>query len=595
MPLMRIARGESVGILLEPLSVISSTTLKACASLKDRTGGYHLRLTCHLLLSCLLYQFEFPTLFLAMREIIVMRYQSRFLPELMAKVQIIFVNRHIIIKKMYKNGIWMAKKHGNWRILCIFAATKTNMTMIDNSNFLPQYALNQLADRVAMKVDYINRLYKADKVWDNTIELCQRIEKEPRDVSTVIIELKKDNGTAVSGTNIRWYHVRLTLIYILLYYRHNDIDAFKKNVFPQLVKNMGAYADDKILKTKIQQEIANIKEEDKLLEQASTKLHSIPTVPSASDISEGRKRFIQAINAGLVEINTINWADATIGFDRAVMKELFWGVEDDELLKAIVKDIINTWNRLVKEKDSRCLMNAPGTPTLSMAASIDLWKFGGLTRDTINKFFDDLWVERNARNVYSSVAIGTKNTTRKKPLQPDSAQQQNVNAVDLELIESLKVRVEELENQSGWVDCFDIFLHPSLNAQAIAEALKNISSPHLPKSERSYWWVFYVTLLEINWILDSANHNTILQWVNLHFNMGWDWRSEQLFKFTIDKKYKVKRSSEWENLGTIGKYYAELSKRMKETFVEILEGVLFDRRKFILPDCESPNGRMTKK
>ena len=71
MPLMRIARGESVGILLEPLSVISCTTLKARASLKDRTGGYHLRFTCHLLLSCLLYQFEFPTLFLAMREIIV--------------------------------------------------------------------------------------------------------------------------------------------------------------------------------------------------------------------------------------------------------------------------------------------------------------------------------------------------------------------------------------------------------------------------------------------------------------------------------------------------------------------------------------------
>ena len=193
----------------------------------------------------------------------------------------------------------------------------------------------------------------------------------------------------------------------------------------------------------------------------------------------------------------------------------------------------------------------------------------------------------------------------------------------MELMESLKVRVGELEkdkkqwdadrkewkaekkelnahilsleNQSGWVDCFDIFLHPSLNAHAIADALKNISSPHLPKSERSYWWVFYVTLLEINWILDSANHNTILQWVNLHFNMGWDWRSEQLFKFTINKKYKVKHSSEWEKLGTIGKYYAELSKRMRDAFVEILDGVLFDRKKFVLPDCESPNGRMTKK
>ena len=83
--------------------------------------------------------------------------------------------------------------------------------------------------------------------------------------------------------------------------------------------------------------------------------------------------------------------------------------------------------------------------------------------------------------------------------------------------------------------------------------------------------------------------------MNLHFNMGWDWRSEQLFKFTIDKKYKVKNSSEWEKLGTIGKYYSELSKRMKNAFVENLEGVLFDRKKFILPDCGSPNRRMTKK
>ena len=212
----------------------------------------------------------------------------------------------------------------------------TDTTMTDNLNYLPKYALNQLADRVAMKVDFISRLYKADKVWDSTIELCKKIEAEPRDVSTVIVEVTKDTGTAVSGTSIRWYHIRLTLIYILLYYRHNDHAVFKKAVFPQLIKNMGAYADDKILKSKIHQEIENIKEEDKLLEQESlksisNKIASIPPIPSAKDMAEGRKKFIQAINSGLVEVETINWADATIGFDRAVMKELFWGVEDEEL------------------------------------------------------------------------------------------------------------------------------------------------------------------------------------------------------------------------------------------------------------------------
>ena len=286
--------------------------------------------------------------------------------------------------------------------------------MINKSNYLPQYALNQLADRVAMKVDYISRLYKADRIWDNTIELCQEIEAEPRDVSTVIIEVSKDTGTAVSGTNIRWYHVRLTLVYILLYYRHQNHTSYKKIVFPQLIKNMGAYGDDKILKSKIQQEIENIKEEDKLLEQESTKLFSIPTVPSANDIAEGRIKFIRAINAGLVEIEAINWADATMGFDRAVMKELFWGVENDDLLRTIVQAIIKTWHRLAKEKDNRCLMNTPGAASLSMAASIDLWKFGGLTRETINKFFDDLWVERNAKNTYATFGL------EKKPIEPAS-------------------------------------------------------------------------------------------------------------------------------------------------------------------------------
>ena len=101
--------------------------------------------------------------------------------------------------------------------------------MTDSSKYLPMYTLNQLADRVAMKVDYISRLYKADKVWDNIIELCQKIEAEPRNVSTVIVEVSKDTGMAVNGSSIRWCHVRLTLVYILLYYRHRTCKKIRKN------------------------------------------------------------------------------------------------------------------------------------------------------------------------------------------------------------------------------------------------------------------------------------------------------------------------------------------------------------------------------
>ena len=425
--------------------------------------------------------------------------------------------------------------------------------MTNNSSFLPQYTLNQLADRVAMKVDYISILYKADKVWDSTIELCKKIEAEPRDVSTVIVEVTKNTGIAVSGTSIRWYHVRLTLIYILLYYRHNDNVAYEKTVFPQLVKKMGAYANDKILKSKIQQEIENIKEEDKFLEQESlkfisNKIASIQPVPSEKDLADGRKKFIQAINSGLVEVKTINWADATIGFDRAVMKELFWGVENEELLRIIIKAIINTWDRLIKEKDYRCI---EVTHSKGLAININPWKFGGITKETINKFFDDLWVERNARKVYNSV-YSTKNTIENNRTQIDSLQQQKSISVNLELIEALKARNEELEkekelwdaeredlnakirsleNNSEWIGCFDGFLHSSLNPQAIAKALEGITHSSLPKKERGYWWVFVTVLTEIGWI-PNTNYKLALQWANLHFNCGWDWNKDNQFKFT---------------------------------------------------------------
>ena len=74
--------------------------------------------------------------------------------------------------------------------------------MNNNFEYLPKYTLNQLADRVAMKVDYFNRLYKPDNIWNGIIKSCQTIEEEPRNVSTVIVDMKKDNEIAVTGTSI---------------------------------------------------------------------------------------------------------------------------------------------------------------------------------------------------------------------------------------------------------------------------------------------------------------------------------------------------------------------------------------------------------
>ena len=76
-----------------PLSrLLDASRLSVCIAIPNENRRTVIRLACHLLFPCFLYQSEFPTL-LAMREIIASAIcQSGFLPELTAKIQILFVN-----------------------------------------------------------------------------------------------------------------------------------------------------------------------------------------------------------------------------------------------------------------------------------------------------------------------------------------------------------------------------------------------------------------------------------------------------------------------------------------------------------------------
>lgn len=169
-------------------------------------------------------------------------------------------------------------------------------------------------------------------------------------------------------------------------------------------------------------------------------------------------------------------------------------------------------------------------------------------------------------------------------------------------IEDLKTEVENLraENKSlkesnhemKWIGCFDGFLDSNLNAEAIAKALRGITSPNLPKNERGFWWVFYTILTEINWI-PKTNHKLVLQWANLHFECGWDWSKDSQFKFSeINSKIKSTPSSKWNRKTTgniIGDYYGELAKNMRNTFVESISGKLIDKATFIKQGCQRIN------
>lgn len=336
-----------------------------------------------------------------------------------------------------------------------------------------------------------------------------------------------------------------------------------------------------------------------------------PNVSEQSqDMTTLRKQFIRGLNSNPDIVGKVDWADVTIAFSRNVMTEIFWGVENDDVLKTVCKNITNTWNKLYEKKDPRCYDEK--VTNGSVVTNLDPWKFGGFTKEPIEVFFSKLWVERNAKTAYRSFGSDTISATDKSQSNPSVSDEKAMAKIQ-ELEKMLQAKNKEFDamkadyeqqlkqvksnSDEKWVDCFDVFLHPSLNAKAIAEALAGITSIQLPKNERSFWWVALVVLSEIKWAQESVSHKTILQWANLHFDIGWDWRNEQMFKFTIDKKYKVKDSSQWRKMNNAQSgYYADLADTIRKLFIKEIEGVVFDRKKFILPgkEKESPNGHVTK-
>lgn len=178
-----------------------------------------------------------------------------------------------------------------------------------------------------------------------------------------------------------------------------------------------------------------------------------------TSIATLRKQFIHSLNSNLVPIDSVDWADATIGFDRNVMKEFFWGIDNDKVLKNVVKAIIRTWNKLAEAKDSRCIEVIPST---TLGINIDPWKFGGLTKETINKFFDDLWVERNARNTYAAFCAGNSDLPKDESVPPkdvctsdinvEKSETDNTSCEVVQLREELAKAISDKEAMVGTID-----------------------------------------------------------------------------------------------------------------------------------------------
>ena len=127
-----------------------------------------------------------------------------------------------------------------------------------------------------------------------------------------------------------------------------------------------------------------------------------------TDIVFLRKQFIRKINTNPDILDKLDWADVTEAFDRDVMTEIIMGINDNTILIRVVNCIVNTWNELRKLEDERCkLKHAKGLIDVSM---VDPWKFGSLTKDSIDKFLSELCAKRMAMNAYSSILDNTNQT-----------------------------------------------------------------------------------------------------------------------------------------------------------------------------------------
>lgn len=148
--------------------------------------------------------------------------------------------------------------------------------------------------------------------------------------------------------------------------------------------------------------------------------------------------------------------------------------------------------------------------------------------------------------------------------------------------------------EEKWDNRYDGFLKKNLNVQAIFKALQNINSPSLPKSERGYWWTFYIVLNEINWISGrKGDQKILLQWANHHFDLGWKWSKSDSFKFgevPNNEIIKYKHTSEWKNRGKRVDYYGELADMMIEAFQIFTEnGCNKDKQAFLQPRAQFIN------
>lgn len=352
--------------------------------------------------------------------------------------------------------------------------------------------------------------------------------------------------------------------------------------------------------------------------------HGMPFLKYDKDGGTIISHTAKDINEGNINPFKTNWMSVTL-YMTSFIRELLELI-DSALIDEVSQAIEDEMNRHHSEDGRYTQVTSYNYGT----GKIDSWKFTylsdwlGCEISMVKTISEEIIDNRKKADEYQKKlerlkeSKDSQNEIRSQETRPNS---HSAPEPLLQEIEDLKAQVEQLTNEnaalekrnkvleeksqenektlqdlivktegdeSEWIGCFDGFLHPSLNPKAIALALNKVTHSYFTKKERGYWWVFVTVLHEIHWI-PKKNYKMALQWANLHFKCGWDWRKDNQFKFSdiTNSIRSVQPSSKWNKTVTgsvIGEYYGELAKTMKNAFVEIVDdNRLLDKNEFIIP------------
>lgn len=124
--------------------------------------------------------------------------------------------------------------------------------------------LNVFTERICHSINYLSIESPNNPLWDVPMKMYLRVEQDPLEVDSIVLEAKKNNVRYPGTNTVKVYQGVLSRVYIILYYRHRDDELYKNIVFPMLIKNMGFFSQNH-LKT-INNEIDNLLKQEEMID-----------------------------------------------------------------------------------------------------------------------------------------------------------------------------------------------------------------------------------------------------------------------------------------------------------------------------------------